>query len=181
MSSKRNGSPLPLWVAAIHALSRAFGVFSAGLIVVAIVVVCHMVFVRAVLNQSTIWQTDFVTFALIAATFLGSPYILMARAHVCVDVLPLMLGPLARRRLYLFGSTIALAFCLVFLYAAIPWWWEAWVTERTTSSIWRLQIWIATLAVPLGLILLCLQYITEIWLALFHHGAPEYIQQEERS
>ena len=52
-----------------------------------------MVFVRYVLNQNTIWQTDFVTFSLVAATFIGSPYLLLTRGHVNVDVLPLYLGP----------------------------------------------------------------------------------------
>ena len=51
-----------------------------------------MVFVRYVLNQNTIWQTDFVTFSLVAATFVGSPYVLLTRGHVNVDVLPLYLG-----------------------------------------------------------------------------------------
>jgi hypothetical protein len=45
---------LPAWVEAVHAVSRAFGVFSAGLILLSVGVVCHMVFVRAVLNQSSI-------------------------------------------------------------------------------------------------------------------------------
>ena len=58
-------------------------------------VVCHMVFVRYVLNQNTIWQTDFVTYSLVAATFVGSPYVLMTRGHVNVDVLPHYLGPAA--------------------------------------------------------------------------------------
>jgi hypothetical protein len=91
-------------VAAVNAVSRAFGVFSAGLIVLSIIVVCHMVFVRAVLGQSSIWQTEFVTFSLIAATFLGAPYILLVHGHVCVDVVPLMLKTSARRRLHFIGS-----------------------------------------------------------------------------
>lgn len=171
MSSKRS-TPLPAWVAAVHATSRAFGVFAAGLIVLAIAVVCHMVFVRAVLGQSSIWQTEFVTFALVASTFLGAPYILLSRAHVCVDVVPLMLATSARRRLHFAGSIIALVFCAVFLYAALPWWWGAWTSGETTSSIWRARMWIATLAVPLGLSLLCLQYVAEIWLVLSHRAHP---------
>ena len=62
-----------------------------------------MVFVRYVLNQNTIWQTDFVTYSLVAATFIGSPYVLMTRGHVNVDVLPLYSGPRARFWLALFA------------------------------------------------------------------------------
>ena len=63
-----------------------------------------MVFERSVLGTNTIWQTDFVTYCLVAATFVGSPYVLMTRGHVNVDVLPLHSGPRLRYWLAL-GST----------------------------------------------------------------------------
>jgi len=178
--SNSHGRPLPAWVAAVHAVSRAFGVFSAGLIVISIVVVCHMVFVRAVLGESSIWQTEFVTFSLVAATFLGAPYILLSRGHVCVDVVPLMLATSARRRLHFVGSLVALAFCAVFLYGAIPWWWDAWSTGQTTPSIWKARMWIPMLSVPVGLGLLCLQYLTEIWLVLSHRSLPFGLATEDK-
>jgi len=146
----------------VHAVSRAFGVFSAGLILLSVGIICQMVFVRAVLGQSSIWQTEFVTFALIAATFLGAPYILLTRGHVNVDVVPLMVGHRTRRRMHFVGSTLALAFCLLFLWGALPWWYETWTTGQTTSTIWRARLWIAYLSVPVGLALLSLQYIAEI-------------------
>ena len=64
------------------------GIFAAGLIAASVVIVCQMVFVRYVLNDNTIWQTDFVTFSLVAATFIGAPYVLLTAGHVNVDVLP---------------------------------------------------------------------------------------------
>lgn len=162
--SSEVGRPLPAWVAAVHAVSRAFGVASAGLILLSVGIVCQMVFVRAVLGQSSIWQTEFVTFGLVAATFLGAPYILLTRGHVAVDVLPLMVSMPTRRRLHFVGSVIALGFCLMFLYGSLPWWYETWHNNQTTSSIWRARLWIPYLSVPVGLALLSLQFVTEIWL-----------------
>jgi len=153
----------PAWIRGVNALSRAFGVFSAGLILLSVGVICQMVFVRAVLGESSIWQTEFVTFALIAATFLGAPYILLTRGHVNVDVLPLMVGHRARQRLHFVGSIVALVFCLLFLWASIPWWYETWAANQTTSSIWRARLWIPYLSVPVGLALLALQYVAEIY------------------
>jgi TRAP-type C4-dicarboxylate transport system permease small subunit len=159
-------------VRAVHAASRLFGVVAAGLILLSIGVVCHMVFVRAVLGMSSIWQTEFVTFSLVAATFLGAPYILLTHGHVSVDVLPLMVATPARRRLHLLGCLVALVFCALFLYAAVPWWWEAFQTGQTTPSIWRARMWIATLAVPVGLALLCLQFVADIWMVQTHRALP---------
>ena len=163
---------LPGWVVGIHALSRLLGVVAAGLILLSIFVVCQMVFVRAVLGESSIWQTEFVIFAIVASTFLGAPYILLTRGHVNVDVVPLMLKQPGRRALYLLGSMIALAFCLFFLYASIPWWYDAFENSQTTPSMWRARLWIPYLAVPVGLALLSLQFIAEIYLVASRRGLP---------
>ncbi|HMN75586.1 MAG TPA: TRAP transporter small permease [Burkholderiaceae bacterium] len=163
---------VPAWVAAVHAASRVLGVASAGLILLSVGVICQMVFVRAVLGQSSIWQTEFTTFALVAATFLGAPYILLTRGHVAVDVLPLMVGAPARRMLCLFGYAVTLVFCLFFLYAAIPWWFDAWQTGQTTSTIWRARVWIPYLSVPVGLALLCLELIADAWLVATRRADP---------
>ena len=84
------------YIRAVRWLSRMLGYAAAGLIGLGVLVVCHMVFTRYVLNQNTIWQTDFTTYCLVAATFIGSPYVLMTRGHVNVDVLPHYAGPRLR-------------------------------------------------------------------------------------
>lgn len=173
MSSKP-GSPTrrPGWVAALDALSRWLGYFAAGLLVVSVFVICHMVFVRAVLGESSLWQTEFVTYAVIAATFLGAPYIQMTRGHVNVDIVPLFVAPAKRKWLSVTGNLIALAFCGFFLYASIPWWYEVFESGETTATIWRARLWIPYLSVPVGLALLCLQLVADIWLVMGGRAAP---------
>ncbi len=163
---------MPSWVSAVRAVSQGLGVLSALLILVSVLVVCHMVFVRAVLGQSSIWQTEFATFCVLGATFLGAPYILLTRGHVNVDLLPIMCAGKLRRTLYFLSTSIALAFCLIFLYASIPWCYEAWEIGLTTASIWRVPLWIPYLSVPIGLGLLCLQFIADVWLVIIGYEEP---------
>lgn len=178
MSSKPAG--LPTWISAVHGLSRLLGVVAALMILVSIVVVCQMVFVRTVLGESSIWQTEFVMYLLVAATFVGAPYILLTRGHVAVDVVPLMAGPRGRRALHFVGSLIALGFCGLFLWAAVPWWLHAFTSGETTASMWRARLWIPTLAVPLGLAVLCLQYLAEMWLVITQREHPFGLSPEDR-
>src|SRR3982751_3016610 len=98
------------YVRVMRSLSQLCGFVAAGLIAAGVLVVCHMVFVRYVLNHNTIWQTDFTTYCLIAATFVGSPYVLMTRGHVNVDILPHYAGPRTRYWLAIFAAAITLAF-----------------------------------------------------------------------
>src|SRR6266566_9842031 len=100
------------YVRGVTLISQICGVFAAGLLAASVVIVCEMVFIR-LLNETTIWQTDFVTFSIVAATFIGSPYLLLNRGHVNVDVLPLYLGQEGRYRLALASMLMSFAFCAV--------------------------------------------------------------------
>src|SRR3974390_2166512 len=112
-------------VRSIRLVSRLCGYLAAALIALGVFVVCEMVFVRFVLNENTIWQTDFVTYSLVAATFLGSPFVLMTRGHVNVDVLPQYLAGRARFVLALVSMVMAIAFCLILLVLSVNYWLEA--------------------------------------------------------
>lgn len=166
--------------AGVRRLSQISGVVSTLLILISALVVCQMIFVRSVLAESSIWQTEFVTYALIAATFIGSPYILMTRGHVNVDLLPLMVPQRWRMVLAFTASAIALAFCLVLFVNSISWWYEAWITDKHTSSVWRARLWIAYLPVPIGMGLLCLQYIADILALATGRDMPFGLKPEDK-
>ena len=150
------------FIRAVRLLSQASGIAAAVLTALAVVVVCQMVFIRYVLNQNTIWQTDFVTFSLVAATFIGAPYVLMTKGHVNVDVLPIYVEQRARWWLALFAISISLAFALTMAVLTAQFWHEAWENNWRSESMWRARLWIPYAAMPVGLGLLTLQYIVDL-------------------
>jgi TRAP-type C4-dicarboxylate transport system permease small subunit len=168
------------FAAAIAWASRISGIFSVLLILIAIIVVCQMIFVRKVLGESSIWQTEFVTFALIAATFLGAPHILLARGHIAVDLLPMLLRHRARVALAIFASLLALGFCLLVLWNSLFWWYEAFEGGHVTSSMWRARLWIPYLSVPVGMGLISLQYVCDIWALTTGRDLPFGMKPEDR-
>ena len=153
---------MELFIRAVRLLSQACGIFAAALTAVAVIVVCEMVFVRYVLNETTIWQTDFVTFSLVAATFIGSPYVLLTKGHVNVDVLPIYVGQRARWLLALVAIAISLAFALVMTVLTAQFWVEAWENNWRSESMWRARLWIPYAAMPVGLGVLTLQYVVDL-------------------
>jgi TRAP-type C4-dicarboxylate transport system permease small subunit len=153
---------LDAYIRAVRWLSRVTGVIAALLIALAVLVICDMVIVRYLLKTNTIWQVDFVTYAIIAATFVGSPYVLMHRGHVNVDILPMHSGPRFRYWLALFTSVLSLAFCAVLWWLCTRFWYEAWSQNWRSDTVWRSRLWIAYLSMPVGLGLLVLQYIAEV-------------------
>jgi len=159
-------------VRAVRRLSQLCGIVAATLIALGVVVVCQMVFVRYVLNHNTIWQTDFVTWSLVAATFVGSPYVLLTRGHVNVDVLPLYLGDRARWWLALASNLMSLAFCLVLLYLAGRFWLESWEQRWVSDTMWRARMWIPYSSMPIGLFVLALQFIADLMMLVSGREPP---------
>ncbi|EJW09828.1 TRAP dicarboxylate transporter, DctQ subunit [Rhodovulum sp. PH10] len=151
-----------MFLSAVRALSLASGIAAAALIVAAVVVVCQMVFVRYVLGETTIWQTDFVTFGLVGATFVGAPYVLMTKGHVAVDLVPLMIAGRARFWLALVATVLSLAFTATVTVLAYDLWHEAWAGGWESESMWRVRLWIPYAAMPIGLGLLTLQYVADL-------------------
>jgi TRAP-type C4-dicarboxylate transport system permease small subunit len=145
------------FVRIVSRLSQLFGVAAAALIALGVLVVCHMVFVRYVLNHNTIWQTDFTTYCLVAATFIGSPYVLMTRGHVNVDVLPHYSGPRLRYWLAISAAVVTLGFTIALFVLTSLFWKEAWDNHWVSDTMWRARLWIPSLSMPIGLGLLVLQ------------------------
>src|SRR5258705_4821462 len=160
------------FVRGITLLSQICGVFAAALIAASVVVVCEMVFVRYVLNHNTIWQTDFVTYCLVAATFIGSPYVLMTRGHVNVDVLPHYAGPRFRRVLAILGGFVTLAFAVTLLVLTFNFWKEAWDNPWVSDTMWRGRLWVPYASMPVGLTLLVLVCIAGIYELLTRRTPP---------
>jgi TRAP-type C4-dicarboxylate transport system permease small subunit len=163
---------LAFFVVSIRRLSQLCGAVAAALIALSVLVVCEMVFVRYVLNQNTIWQTDFVTWSLVAATFIGSPYLLLTRGHVNVDVLPHYLGYRARWWLALASIVMSLAFCMVLAVLTSRLWLESWEQRWVSDTMWRARLWIPYSAMPIGLGILVLQYVADLYSLLSGREPP---------
>jgi TRAP-type C4-dicarboxylate transport system permease small subunit len=168
-----SGSLMDLYIRAVAFLSRVAGVVAACLIGLSVIVVCDMVFERYVLNLTTIWQIDVVTYSIVAATFVGSAFVLMLRGHVNVEVLPLHLRPRRRYWLALVTTILALAFCLLLFILCTQYWYQAYSESWRSNTVWRARLWIPYLSMPVGLGLLVLQYVAEL-LSLVSGRSPPF-------
>lgn len=153
---------MDLFVTLVRRLSQLCGIVSALTLAAAVLVVCQMVVLRYLLNESTVWQTEFTTYSIVGATLIGSPYVLLRKGHVNVDLLPIYLSHRARMVLAFVASLLALAFCGTLAYTGAELWFDAWEGGWTTDSIWALPLWIAYAPIPVGIGLLSLQYVADI-------------------
>lgn len=169
-----------LFISAVKGTSQVCGVIAVLLVGGAVLVVCQMVVLRYFLQASTIWQTEFVTFSLVAATFIGSPYVALVKGHVNVDLLPLHVGHRARLGLALVASAVALLFSVIACFTGFELWLEAWEGGWRTDTVWSLPLWIPYLPMPVGFGLLALQYVVDILCLLRGDEMPFGLQPEDR-
>ncbi|MEL6576693.1 MAG: TRAP transporter small permease [Pseudomonadota bacterium] len=162
-AARHGGNPV-LWT--IGMLSRICGIVAAFTIVAAVAITCQMIFLRFVLNESTIWQTEAVTYMMIAATMLGLPYVQYLRGHVNVDLLPLALPAPARKVLACIVLGLSLLVVGAMIWHGYGFWHEAWDWGETSNTPWDPPLWVPYLALPVGFGLYALQLAADTYAML---------------
>lgn len=147
---------------AVAAVSTLAGWCSAAMIVAAVVITCQMIWVRFVLNGSTIWQTEAVIYLVIAATLIGLSYVQRLRGHVNVDLVPLSLAPRLRKGLAVITLAVSIAIVALMLFYGYDYWHFAWSRGWKSDTVWGVRLWIPYLSLPVGFALLLLQLIADL-------------------
>lgn len=147
---------------AVAAISTLAGWSAAAMIVIAVGITCQMIFVRFVLNASTVWQTEAVVYLVIAATLVGLPYVQRLRGHVNVDLIPLALPLRLRYALAVFTLSLSIVIVGVMLYYGYHYWHFAWDRGWKSDTIWGVRLWIPYASIPIGFALLLLQLIADL-------------------
>ncbi|MEM9240554.1 MAG: TRAP transporter small permease [Pseudomonadota bacterium] len=156
----------------VAALSTLAGWVSAGMIVAAVGLTCQMIFVRFVLNGSTVWQTECVIYLMVAATLIGLPYVQRLRGHVNVDLIPLALPRGLRFALCMLTLSLSILIVGVMLYYGYEYWHFAWERNWRSDTVWGVRLWIPYLAIPIGFGLLLLQLIADLVAVLLKVETP---------
>jgi TRAP-type C4-dicarboxylate transport system permease small subunit len=151
-----------LFLRVVAAISTVAGWASASMIVAAVGITCQMIFIRFVLNGSTVWQTEAVIYLVISATLVGLPYVQRLRGHVNVDLVPLSLPRQARFVLAVITLSLSIAIVAVMFYYGYDYWHFAWERGWRSDTVWGVKLWIPYLALPVGFGLFLLQLIADL-------------------
>lgn len=161
--ARDGGNPI---LRAIGFVSTLCGVIAAMMIVAAVAITCQMIWVRFVLNASTVWQTEAVVYLMVGATILGLPYVQRLRGHVNVDLLPMMLPPGVRLALAIITLLASIAVIGAMTWYGYDMWHTALSRGWRSDTVWGVQLWIPYLVMPVGfglyLVQLCADLIATI-------------------
>ena len=150
----------------VERISLLCGLIAAASIAFSVLITCQMIFVRYVLNDSTIWQTEMVIYLMLCATLVGMPYVQKLRGHVNVDLIPIYLPQGPRKVLAYISGLVSLAVVAIMAWHSLHLWHEAWANDWHSDTVWGVPMWIPYLILPVGFGLMALQYTADL-LALF--------------
>ena len=146
----------------IDGLTYLTGWTAAICLVAAAIIVTEAVVVRKILRISTIWQIEASVFLLIFTVFAGAPFVQKNEHHLNVDLVIIHLSPRTREILLIVVSIFTCLIAALLAWYAWPMWWETVIGNEHSESLWGPPLWIPYLFLPLGMTLLCLQYIVYI-------------------
>lgn len=169
VTSRTGNNPFLRGVAALSTLA---GWCSAAMIVAAVAITSQMIFVRFVLNQSTVWQTEAVVYLAIGATLVGLSYVQRLRGHVNVDLVPLALSRTARYYMYLFTMGLSIVMVAIVLFYGYEHWRLTYERNWKSDTVWGVRLWIPYLSIPVGFGLFLLQLIADLVAVLLKIDTP---------
>jgi len=147
----------------VEAFNRVMYWFSAVAILVSSLILTYEVTMRYILKIPTIWEIEAAIYLGVLATFMGAAYGLKDGAHINIDLVTRAFPPRIQIRLYRMTSFISLLFCIYLSYKGWQFWWEAFSKGWRSESLWGPPLAIPYLFLPLGMSLLSLQFIIEIF------------------
>lgn len=156
------GGAIGAFIHGVHLLSKLCGAASAAMFTIAMLIICQLVYMRYVLNASTVWQTEAVIFLMIGATLVGLPYVQMIRGHVNVDLLPMYLKRGNRKILAVIILLFGLAISGLFGFYGIELVIDAYTGGWRSETVWGVALWKPYSALPIGFCLLFLQFLADL-------------------
>jgi TRAP-type C4-dicarboxylate transport system permease small subunit len=150
-------------VKVLDLLNRAIVVLSAIALVLAACVLTYSVLLRYFSPEPTDWQEEFSVFLLIGVSFMSAAWVQSQRGHIGIEALAHLLPPrIDRIRLRLVDVASAL-FCAFFAWKSWTLLHEAWTGGYSSSSSWAPPLWIPYSTMALGMSLLTLQILLQIF------------------
>jgi TRAP-type C4-dicarboxylate transport system permease small subunit len=155
------GAAAARFVRRVDGLSTAFAVLAAGCLAGAMLIVVWMIAWRAT-GHSTYWEIELATYLIVASVLLGSPYCLMTRGHIGVDLASHLMSP---PKQLIHGRVLAvlgLVVCVYLAWEGLDLTLEAMHKGERSGTSWNPLRWPFFALMPIGLGLTALQYVAEM-------------------
>jgi C4-dicarboxylate transporter, DctQ subunit len=137
----------------------SFALVGVLVLVFIVVVVTGEIISRTFFNQPSLWSYEVTEYTLLWMTFLGTAWTLKEDGHVIIDLVPNALKPRPRTTLFIVVSILGIIVCLIYTIYGVRVTADLLQRGRVMSSPLKPLAWILFTIIPIGNLLLTLQFI----------------------
>jgi C4-dicarboxylate transporter, DctQ subunit len=138
------------------------GIFAAVCLLAVTLIITYEVFMRYLFNAPTTWVQEMSIYLCIAIGFMAAAYALKNNSHFSVTLLVDRMTAKNRRRMKIFTCLLGMAYSIIFVLKGYENMKFAYDIGDTSTGLLRAPLWIPWLLVPIGGLLLTLQFINKI-------------------
>ena len=117
------------------------------------------IIMRYLFNRPTRWVVEFSEYMLLYMAFLAGAWVLRSDGHVKVDMLVEVLPPRVQAVLYRTTAWVGALVCGLFFWFSASFTWETFGTGEVLFRAVHVPKWTVLVVIPVGLLLLTLQFI----------------------
>jgi TRAP-type C4-dicarboxylate transport system permease small subunit len=114
---------------------------------------------RYFLNRPTAWSLEIIEYGLLYLTFLGAAWLLKNEEHIVMDIVYDQLRPGVQVWVNIITSAMAAIGCFIVTWYGVKACWGFYQTGQYFAAYLEPPKWIIVGIVPLGTLLLCVQFI----------------------
>ena len=126
-----------------------------------ILILNHMIVIR-LLGEAVVWHLEMSIYLTIGAFFLATPYAVLSKGDVAIDLLSAMLSARNAEWLRVAVLVVMLLTAAYLAWSGLGRTLEAMHSNLRSTSLWGPLLWPVYAAMPLGLALACLQIVAEL-------------------
>jgi C4-dicarboxylate transporter DctQ subunit len=159
---------------------RAANLISAVCVLILMVLVIADVFGRYLFNSPVPMTYEVGSFLMVFVVFLGLAYTQRMGAHIRVEVFTLRLSSRVRAILDIVASVLGLLLYITIAYQSFIWAWASWQVGDYVSGLINIPRWPSQFVVPLGAVLLCLQFLADVMQRVAELRSPGTLDNPHR-
>ena len=154
------GAGLIAWI------NRVIVILSSIALVLAACVLTYSVIVRYFLKISTDWQDEMSVFLIVGAVFMSAAAIQAQRGHIGIEAIVGLLPRRVNQTRIILVDAASCAFCGFFAWKSITLLNEAITGDYHSSSTWAPPLWIPYSLMAVGMVLLSIQLLLQVFAGL---------------
>lgn len=164
----------------IDATSQFFGILAGIFIIAGVVLVIAEILVRNIFNGTLYITQEYTAYFMVAITFFGLAYTLKDSGHIRLEFLYRVVKEgKPRALLEIYALTVGLILFVIITYATTTYFLDAVAYDKRSMQISKTMLAIPQFAMPLGSLLISLQFVAEIAKCLLRIKTNDYAKPEE--